>query len=160
MKLSTALIALSCAGLLTGCSSPGSLTAGQSEADVRARMGTPTDTRVDPNGDRVWEYATGPEGYVTYFVRMGADGKVKDVTQVLTEDQLAKVVPGKATKTDVRSLLGRPSFENSYPVGQTWSYRYYKGGVRPGYLVVTFNPADTVTTTIAILDFTGGSRDR
>src|SRR5262245_13649378 len=161
MRFSAALTALSCAGLLAGCSTPGSLVAGQStEADVRARMGTPTDTRADPNGDRVWEYATGPEGYNTYVVRMGADGKVKDVTQVLTEEQLAKVVPGKTTKAEVRNLLGRPSFENSYFVGQTWSYRYYKGGIRPGYLVVTFSPADIATSTIALLDFTGDGRDK
>jgi hypothetical protein len=126
---------------------------GQStEADVRAQMGAPTDTRSDPGGDRIWEYAKGPEGYYTYMVRMGPDGRVKEVTQVLTEERLARIVPGKTTRSEVRQLLGRPSQENAYPAGMTWSWRYKKGDVQPGHLVVSFNRDDTVRDKIAIID--------
>ena len=156
MKLAAALILLSSAALLGGCSTAGSLVPGQSaEADARARLGTPTDTRTDPNGDKVWEYATGPEGFYTYMVRIGADGRVKEFTQVLTEEELAKIVPGKTTRAEVRRMLGRPSDEKTYRVGLTWSYRYKKGDTQPGYLVVTFNPDDTVRDTIAIIDMPG-----
>ena len=157
MKLSAILLALSCGGLLGGCATGHSLVPGQStEADVRARMGVPTDTRVEADGDRVWEYARGPEGFHTYTVRMGPDGRMKEVTQVLTEERLARIVPGKTTRSEVRRLLGRPSFEDTYGVGQTWSWRYKKGDVHPGHLVVTFNRDDTVSTTIAIIDLPRG----
>jgi hypothetical protein len=142
--------------LLGGCANPRALVAGQStEADVRARMGAPNDTRVDPNGDRIWEYATGPEGFYTHMVRIGADGRVKEVDQVLTDEQLAKIVPGKSAKSDVRRLLGRPSHEDALPVGLTWSWRYKKGDMLPGHLVVSFNRDDTVRDTIGIIDFPG-----
>ena len=161
MKLSVTWVFLSCIGLLAGCANFHSLVAGQStEVDVRARMGAPTDTRVDRNGDKLWEYATGPEGTQTYLVRIGADGRMKEVTQLLTDEQLAKVVPGKMTKTDVRDLLGRPSEENELPTGLAWSWRYLRVGVQPGYLVVSFNPDGTVKEKIAIIDPSGDSRDQ
>jgi hypothetical protein len=153
MKLSVALLLLSCIGLLGGCANPRLLVVGQStESDVRARMGQPTDTRVAGNGDRLWEYATGPQGTETYLVRFGADGRVKEVTQLLTEDQLDKVVPGKMTQVDVRNLLGRPFEEKTYMPGLTWSWRYLRTGSLGGWLVVTFNPDGTVKNKIAILE--------
>ena len=160
MRLSATLVLLSCIGLLAGCANPRSLVVGQSmEADARARLGSPTETRVDRNGDRLWEYATGPEGVETYVVRFGADGKVKEVTQLLTDDQLAKVVPGKTTRSEVKELLGRPADEAIYPVGMTWWWRYLRNGISPGYLVVSFNPDGTVRDRIAIIDPSGDSRD-
>lgn len=160
MRLSATLVLLSCIGLLGGCANPGFLVVGQSTiADVRARMGTPTDTRVDRNGDQLWEYATGPEGLETYRVRIGADGKVKEVTRLLTEEQLAKVIPGRMTRDEVRDLLGRPSDESTYSVGLTWSWRFARVGVQPGYLVVTFNSDGTVKDKIVIIDPSGDSRE-
>jgi SmpA / OmlA family len=157
MKLSTTLLWLCCGGLLGGCATGHSLVPGQStEADVRARMGAPTDTRAEADGDRVWEYARGAEGFHTYMVRMGPDGRVKEVAQVLTEERLARIVPGKTTRSEVRRLLGRPGFEDTYGVGLTWSWRYKKGDVHSGHLVVSFNRDDTVSTRIAILDLPRG----
>ena len=161
MRLLTTLVMLSCIGLLAGCFNPRALVPGQStEADVRDKMGKPTDTRVDRDGDRLWEFATGPEGTETYLVRMGADGKVKEVTQLLTEERFGKVVQGKTTKSEVRSLLGQPSQENSYPSGLSWSWRIRRGDVQPGYMVVRFNPDDTVNEKIIINDPSGDSRDQ
>jgi len=124
--------------------------------DVRARAGTPTDIRFDRNGDELWEYATGPEGTETYLVRVGLDGKVKEVTQLLTDEQLMKIVPGTMTKADVRNLLGRPSDQTFTGAGTVWSWRFKRGGVQPGYLTVRFNPDNTVYERIAIIDATGG----
>lgn len=153
MKLSAALLLLTCVGVLGGCANPRLLVAGQStEADVRARMGNPTDTRVDRNGERVWDYATAPEGLETYRVRFGPDGKVKDVTQLLTEEQLEKIVVGESTQADVRLLLGRPWEEATYMPGLTWTWRYSRIGSIPGWLIVTFNPDGTVRDKIAVVE--------
>jgi len=155
MRLISSLVLLSCIGVLAGCANPRLLVPGQStEPDVRARLGNPTDARVDRNGERIWEYATAPEGFETYHVRFGADGKVKGVTQLLTEEQLDKVIPGSTTQADVRLLLGRPWEEATYMPGLTWTWRYLRIGSLPGWLIVTFNPDGTVRDKIAVLEQT------
>jgi hypothetical protein len=160
MKIPTILSALLSATVLAGCiSTPASFAPGQaSMPEVRARSGTPTDIRFDRNGEELWEYARGPAGSETYLIRFGSDGKVKEVTQLLTDDQLMKVVPGTMTKADVRHLLGRPSDETFTGAGTVWSWRFMRGGVQPGWLTVRFNPDNTVFERIAILDPTDGRR--
>lgn len=151
------LFAALLSGVVAGCAEPGSIVPQQSTIlEVRARMGTPTDIRFDRNGDELWEYASGPAGFETYVVRVGADGKVKEVTQILTDDQLMKIVPGTMTKADVRNLLGRPSDQTFTGAGTVWSWRFNRFGVQPGYLLVTFNPDNTVNERIAIIDSRGG----
>lgn len=153
MRVPTTLVFLVLSALLAGCATPRSLVPGQStEADVRARLGAPTDSLREGNGDQLWDYATGPLGYYTYRVRIGADGKVKEVTQLLTDEQLMKVVPGTMTKADVRRLLGRPAKEETYRAGTVWSWRFMRDGIQPGYLTVTFNSDGTVKERVAIID--------
>ena len=156
MSFTTKLTVLLSVAVLAGCASPTVFAPGSSIVDVRARVGTPTDIRFDRNGDELWEYARGPAGYETYIVRFGGDGKVKDVAQVLTDDQLMKVVPGTMTKADVRNLLGRPSDETFAYAGTVWSWRFKRVGVQPGWLTVRFNPDNTVMERIAIIDPSGG----
>ena len=156
MRLWLTLSALLAIAVLAGCASPRSFAPGSSIVDVRARAGTPTDIRFDRNGDELWEYATGPEGTETYLVRVGLDGKVKEITQLLTDDQLMKIVPGTMTKADARNLLGRPSDQTFTGAGTVWSWRYKRVGVQPGWLTVRFNPDNTVMERIAIIDATGG----
>jgi hypothetical protein len=159
MKLSTAVTMLSFAGLLGACAGPGSLAPGQStEADVRARMGTPTDIRTGPDGDKLWEYATGPEGIQTYQVRIGPDGRVREVTPMLTEERFATIVPGKTTRAEVRNLLGRPMDDTNYRAGPTWSWRFLRMGVSPSYMVVSFSADGTVRERIVIVDPSGDSK--
>ena len=160
MKIPSTLVLLLSIAALAGCAGPRAMVPGQSTiVEMRARVGTPTDIRFDRNGDELWEYATGPMGYETYLVRIGTDGKVKEVTQILTEDQMLKLVPGTMTKADARNLLGRPSDQTFTASGTVWSWRFMKFGVQPGYLTVRFNPDNTVMERIAIIDPSGGSRD-
>ncbi|MGH8662037.1 MAG: outer membrane protein assembly factor BamE domain-containing protein [Burkholderiales bacterium] len=156
MRIATIVAVMMFAAALTGCASPGSFAPGTSIAVVRAKAGIPTDIRFDRNGEELWEYATGPSGIETYLLRFGTDGKVKEVTQLLTDEQLLKVVPGTMTKADVRYLLGRPSEQSFTGAGTVWSWRFQRFGVAPGWLTVRFNPDNTVMERIAILDPTGG----
>lgn len=156
MRLWTTSTVLLTIAILAGCASPRSFAPGSSIVDVLARAGPPTDIRFDRNGDELWEYATGPQGTETYLVRSGSDRKVKDVTQLLTDDQLMKIVPGTMTKADVRNLLGRPSDQTFTGAGTVWSWRFKRVGVQPGYLTVRFNPDNTVNERIAIIDPSGG----
>ena len=150
MRTLTALVLA--AVVITGCAGPRSLVPGQStETDVRAQMGAPKETRAD-GGDRIWEYPTGPEGFTTYSVRLGADGKVKSVMQLVSEEQLEKIVVGKSTRDDVRRLLGRPAEETVYHAGPTWYWRFLRNGTSTGYLIVTFDSAGIATSKIATQD--------
>jgi hypothetical protein len=159
MKLAAVVTMLSVAALLGGCAGARSLVPGQStEADVRAQMGAPKETRAD-GADQVWEYPTGPEGFTNYAVRLGPDKRVKSVTQLVSEEQLEKVVVGKSSKTDVRQLLGRPMEETVYYVGPTWYWRFLRNGISPGFLVVTFDQSGTATSKIAIIDMPGDKLD-
>ena len=161
MRLWTTSIVLSAIALLAGCASPRSFSPGSSVVDVLAKAGPPTDIRFDRNGDELWEYATGPQGTETYLVRTGSDKMVKEVSQLLTDDQLMKIVPGKMTKADVRSLLGQPSVQTFSGAGTVWSWRFKRDGAQPGWLTVRFNPDNTVMERIAIIDPSGGrSGDR
>jgi len=160
MKFPSTLVLLLSITALAGCIGPQALVPGQSTVvEMRAKVGIPTDIRFDRNGDELWEYARGPAGYETYLVRVGTDEKVKEVTQILTEDQLMKIVPGKMTKADARNLLGRPSDQTFTGAGTVWSWRYYRSGMQPGYLLVTFNPDNTVKERIAIIDPSGDRKD-
>ena len=157
--MKSTLLMLFFAALVAGCAGPRSLVPGQStEADVRARMGAPKDTRAD-GADQVWEYPTGPEGFTNYAVRLGPDKRVKSVTQLVSEEQLEKVVVGKSSKTEVRQLLGRPAEETVYHVGPTWYWRFMRNGISPGYLVVTFDQSGTAASKIAIIDMPGDKLD-
>ena len=152
MKIVT-LLSLSAAALLAGCGSFGTLVPGQStQSDVRARLGAPTDVRKDRNGDELWDYAGGPEGPETYRVRIGADGRVKEVTQLVTQERLLSITPGKTTKQEVHELLGRPGEESMTGVGETWSWRHEIDGGLRGHLVVSFNPDGTVRERSALID--------
>lgn len=156
MRIATLIVVMLFAAALTGCASPRSVAPGATVVDVLARVGPPTDIRIDQNGDELWEYATGPVGTETYLVRSGVDRRVKEVTQLLTEDQMNKIVPGKMTKADVRHLLGKPSEQTFTAAGTVWSWRFRRDGVQLGYLTVRFNPDNTVFERIAIIDPTDG----
>lgn len=157
--MKSTLLMLFFAALVAGCAGPRSLVAGQStEADVRQALGAPKDTRQD-GSDQIWEYPTGPEGFTTYAVRLGPDKRVKTVAQLVTEEQLEKVVVGKSGKAEVRQLLGRPAEETVYFVGPTWYWRFQRNGISPGYLVVTFDSSGTATSKIAIIDMPGDKLD-
>jgi len=152
MKILAFPVVFLAAALLGGCGAPGGIVPQQSTmTEVRARVGTPTDIRFDRNGDELWEYATGPSGYETYLVRFGADGRVKAVTQLITQEQLMKVEPGTMRKADVRHLLGRPSDESFLYSGTVWSWRY-RDGAQTGHLAVSFNDDGTVRERMVLFD--------
>lgn len=140
---------------LSGCASPGSVIPQQSTAsDVRTRVGLPTDIRFDANGDELWEYARGPAGMETFLIRIGKDGRVKDVTQLLTADRFGRIVPGKTTKAEVRDLLGRPSDLHYLHSGLAWDWRV-RVGPQDGHYAVRFDGNDVVREKMVLTDPSG-----
>jgi hypothetical protein len=110
-----------------GCATfvnPARLAPGSTFAEVRQAYGAPTGEYTVAGGTR-YEYATGPYGKFTWMLDFGADGRLRDVQQVLTEARFNAVQTGLDAMA-LRSTLGRPS--EVWRLGRmkqdVWRYRY------------------------------------
>lgn len=132
--------------ILSGCASysgssllPGAAT----QTDVRQLMGEPAAVHKGASGQVVesWEYPRGPLGRHTFMVRFDGGGKVTSIDQVLTVAQTAKIAWGRATRDDVRQLLGRPgTVFSANDSGEMWDYAAMSEGLpRRIRIVVTFD---------------------
>lgn len=75
--------------------------------DVRERMGQPSFEWRNDDGSVTWEFARTPEGKANYMVTIGPDNVLREIVQVLTEENFAKVRKGMI-RDEVRHLLGKP----------------------------------------------------
>lgn len=104
------------AALLPGCDylsvhdlKPGVATA----AEVRARLGEPAEEYRGEDGSVTWEFNRQPNGTECYMVTIGPDGILRQIDQVLTETNLARVTAGM-DRIEVRRKLGRPGSAVTY----------------------------------------------
>ena len=149
-----------CAGLLlsgliatslVGCDADrlSRLRPGSTRADeVRQIMGKPNLEWREEDGTRIWEYPRTPEGMVNYMLVIGPDEVLREVRQVLTEENFNRVRPGM-TQDEVRYLLGQPAHQLRFPLSRetVWDW---KTKVEPGmewYFDVHFNDAGVVIRT-------------
>ena len=153
------LVALLCAA---GCAAHGSLVPGRStEADVRAAMGVPAETRAQPGGEKVlWYPLPIPDsayGYEAYAARIAGDGTLVSLEQRLTPENISKLRPESSTAEDVRDTIGPPF--RAYPLtgkpGEVWEYRL-QGFQRPVTLYVQLTP-DRIVSDVYLLERRGTS---
>ena len=109
--MAKAWVSLALVAAVSACASysgrnlvPGKSTA----AEVEATMGKPAELVSLGGGEVLWQYPRGPAGRQTYVVRVGPDDVVREVSQVLTMQNLARLVPGESTPEDARRVLGPP----------------------------------------------------
>jgi len=117
--------------VLAGCAHYPSATAvrsGESQSEVRARLGAPASERKLAGGETAWYYVTAPSGYYTWRVVFGSDGRVKQYSQVLTEQDFL-AIPGGASRDAVLDRLGPPMQEMNFARSdtETWTYRWIEG---------------------------------
>jgi hypothetical protein len=114
--------------LLAGCAGyegrglvPGVSTA----ADVEALMGPAAERRKGLDGETVLWFPRLPYGRASYAARIAPDGKLMDIEQRLTEENLVRLEKGKMTAEDVRDLFGPPNKVNQFPRMQReiWTYQ-------------------------------------
>ena len=124
-----------------------SLPVGTPEAEVIARLGTPTHAYPATTRQlRVLEYMTGPFGQATFMARMGPDARLLSYEQVLTAQTFATVRVGVDTKTDILHVLGAPG-NTSYLAlmhQDVWSYPYKENPVADSVMHVHFDDAGIV----------------
>ena len=126
-QVSSACSAFVVAVLGAGCAGygPGDLKPGQGEAEVRLRMGEPSERVAQPDGSSRLDYARGPMGLHTWRIELDAEGRVRGWSQLLTEPNFDAIVPGMA-RGDVQARLGLSTHRQTgwRGVGEVWSYRF------------------------------------
>jgi hypothetical protein len=150
--------------LLASCANP-ALVPGQSTlADVEARH--PAEKRV-VGAETVYYFPELPWGYRSYAARVDGDGKLIAVEQRLTEENIAKVIKGKTTGSEVRDLLGPPWEPIRYERMQrdVWTYPMrIAADPTPKWFVVHLSLDGVVRETYLFDDMNynrwGGSRRR
>ena len=118
------------------------------EVDVRKQFGDPVTVTVEPDGTRTLDYPRQPEGWTNYVIKVGPDGKMSSLRQLLNPDNFDKVKPGLG-KQDVRNLLGRPAKTMPYALKneEVWDWRFKANGQDSRMFSVTFNAAGQVVST-------------
>jgi hypothetical protein len=98
--------------------------------DVRRQAGKPEIVWQDDDGSQRLEYPRGPNGLNTYMLDFDQNGTLVAITQALTAENIAKVVPGMS-QDDVRRLLGKPTTVAQYALSHetVWSWHWAEGGV-------------------------------
>ncbi|HET7831951.1 MAG TPA: hypothetical protein VFK88_03200 [Gallionella sp.] len=119
----TALILTSCASYSGSNLKPGEARL----EDVVRVMGAPAMRWQEPDGTQQLAYPRGPEGVHTYMVRIGADGRLQQITNVLEEETFARVRSGM-NKSQVLKILGpsQPAWTAYYRARDelVWEWRY------------------------------------
>ena len=122
--LAAALALAACAAIPR----PGSVRAGESQAQVRERLGAPGAERKLAGGNLAWYYMTGPSGFETWRVVFGPGGTVTEYAQVLTAANFAWMREG-ATREEVLDRVGPPMEQMSFwrTATDAWTYRWRDG---------------------------------
>jgi outer membrane protein assembly factor BamE (lipoprotein component of BamABCDE complex) len=128
------------AALLAGCAADVHrvVAPGMTSAEVSARAGAPTIVGRLPNGEAYWDYSRQP--YYTDRVSYGPDERVREVRNLLTEENFRTLRPGMSAE-EVLATLGPSYVNNSFANGTTaWTYRFQDVGIWK-LLHVLFDPS-------------------
>ena len=161
MKLWISLIATV---LLTACASyrGSGLKPGEARLEqVEAVIGTPAMRWKDADGSMQLAYPRGPLGYETYMVRLGPDGRLQSIVNVIGEQTFARFRAGM-TKDQVLRLIGPPDYSrNVYFKARdelVWEWRFREIYGNPAYFAVLFDAtAGTVRSTMILPENYGAS---
>ncbi len=118
---------------------------GQTEAEVIARLGRPTNVYQD-GASRLLEYMHGPAGQSTEMARIGPEGKLVSYEQVLTMQTFSTIKVGEADKHKVLRTIGAPSQTRyySWPKLEAWSYPFKENGIWDSLMTVYFDKTGIV----------------
>jgi hypothetical protein len=103
-----------------------SIAPGTPSAEVRSRLGTPSDERTLPGGTKAWDYVQGPKGFTTWRMAFDGSDRVSRVEQLLSVRAFNALPSGKANRADLMNAVGRPGQISQYPrLGEeVWTYRF------------------------------------
>lgn len=150
-KLITGIACVIVAAVLPACDAitfeklrPGVSTA----LEVRDLMGAPTMEWKEADGSVVWEYPRTPNGVENFMITIGPDKVLREIRQVLTDENFARVSPGMS-KEDIRRLLGKPASEVYFERKKelVWDWKTKSEGNSEWFFNVHFDEAGRVLRT-------------
>ena len=161
MRLWISLIATVLLGACASYSGTG-LAPGEARLEqVEALMGPPVLRWQDADGSIQLAYPRGPAGFETFMVKLGPNGRLQSIANVLNERTFAGIRAGM-TKDEVLRLIGPPDYSRSaYFKARdelAWEWRIRQSYGDPIHFVVLFDAtAGTARSTLIVPEFLGAS---
>src|SRR5471030_3096817 len=162
MRLLTLLLATM---LLAACASYSGSGLKPGEArldDVQSLMGPPAMRWQEPDGSVQLAYPRGPAGFHTFIVKLGPDGRLQSIANVLEENSFARI-RACITKDEVLRVLGPPEYSRSVYFKArdelVWDWRYcqlYGNSAR--FLVLFDGTSGAVRSTMSEREYFGRSK--
>lgn len=124
--------------------------------EVRRVMGPPALEWRDADGSRQLAYPRGPGAVHTFMVRIGPDGRLQSIENVLEPRVFARVTPG-LDRQQVLRLLGpsQPQWTVYYPARDelVWAWRYCDDWNQAAHFHVLFDGRDgPVRSTLSLTE--------
>jgi hypothetical protein len=140
---SLAVLAAACASYSGSNLRPGTST----ENDVRATMGAPRLALDNPDGTHELIYPRGPMGNETYIARIGRDGVLQSIHQVLNDGNFDNLPLG-ISEQEVLRRLGPPRDTMAYSLSHThsWDWKYMDVWGYEAIFSVTFDAQGQVVS--------------
>jgi hypothetical protein len=144
--------------LLSGCGAlvgPGLVPGKTSATEVQASLGEPALRTRLAGGDTMWYYPRQPQGRQTYGLRIGPDGTLRSMEQLLTEENMGKLSSGSATRDAVREQFGPPWRQSSNDRAQreVWEYAMFNNQQWPYYLYAQFSSDGVLRELYTLKDY-------
>jgi hypothetical protein len=160
------LLTIALALLLAACATPLSLKPGTSIEEARSTLGRPTAEVRLPDGGTRLQFSGQPNNQSVVNADFDAQGRLRVVEEMMTDESFARVRAGKDTKADVLRDFGTPAETFHYRLSNesAFMYRYYTHGGFKAAMFIYFDPAGVVKRTETGMDpwsiRNGGGRDR
>ena len=127
--------------------------------DVQGLMGPPAMRWQEPDGSVQLAYPRGPAGFHTFMVKLGPDGRLQSIANVLEEKSFARI-RARMTKDEVLRVLGPPDFSRSVYFKArdelVWDWRFCQLYGNPARFLVLFDGASgTVRSTMSQPEYFG-----
>jgi hypothetical protein len=112
--------------------------------DVQGLMGPPAMRWQEPDGSVQLAYPRGPAGFHTFMVKLGPDGRLQSIANVLEEKSFARI-RARMTKDEVLRVLGPPDYSrNVYFKARdelVWDWRFCELSGNTARFMVLFDGA-------------------
>jgi hypothetical protein len=148
------LLTFALALLLAACATPLSLKPGTSIDEARSAFGRPTAEVKLPDGGTRLQYSGQPFNQSVVNADFDAQGRLRIVEQMMTDESFTRVRSGKDTQADVLRDFGRPADTFHYRLSNetAFMYRYFTHGGFKAAMFIYFDPAGVVKRTETGMD--------
>jgi hypothetical protein len=160
------LLAAALVLVLAACATPLSLKPGTSLEEARSTLGRPTAEVKLPDGGTRLQFSGQPNNQSVVNADFDAQGRLRIVEEMMTDESFTRVRAGKDTQADVLRDFGPPAETFHYRLSNesAFMYRYYTHGGFKAAMFIYFDPAGVVKRTETGMDpwsiRDGGGRDR